>query len=763
VRILFFVFSNFFGILFMSHDIYLDANATSPCCLPPQAPPSRRWGLLRQPEQQPCDRPARQSRPRRDARARAARARRGPGRVLFTSGATEGIQTAVLSALCAVRERRAAGEMRRPADLRRHRAQGGVGKPGALEPPARHRLTLCALPVDGAGRHRLDLLRELAPRAAMVCTMAANNETGVISDLDGIAGVLRERAPRAYWMVDCVQALGKLPLDLANSRIDYAPFSGHKLYAPKGIGMLYVRDGAPYTPLMIGGGQEAGQRSGTENMAGIAALGAVLAALEEGGVLPQPRRAGRDARAPGGALREAFPGIVFNAPFELALPTTLNFAVPDMASKELLDLFDAAGVRVSAGSACSAAKAAPSYVLEAMGLPAWRTSGAVRLSFGPLASERSSMKPARASAAAARRRGGRRWRLRRTSAATARPAAGELRGPPRLDPVRPRSQRLRGDRSAGRHGGADRGPGPRPAACARWPCWVPARCGRAPTPAPCCARPSAWTPARRARSAGRATALSSRWPTAARRRRSRSAARCWCAGGRASMGAAPSTCWAARLTAGSAPQRCAWPSSAGRDGGRRRTGVARLIDGGTVLCHGADIGGAPCATAEGLCKAAQRRRRRCSRCAGPPGRLPARARGRAAGGRARSLRAGCGRHEPARPRGAGGAAVAPGRASRPLLAAPHRPLVFVCRSGNRSARAALCLQRLGHRAGLEPGRRAGAGRRAGSLQPYKPPVVVRRALRRRVLWRTRDKRPPAVAASRYTSVHPGMPHGNLIP
>jgi len=143
-------------------------------------------------------------------------------------------------------------------------------------------LTLHALPVDASGRHRLDILRDLAPRAAMVCTMAANNETGTISDLDGIARVLVDAGGGAYWMVDCVQALGKLPLDLANTRIDYAPFSGHKLHAPKGIGMLYVRDGAPYTPLMIGGGQEGGQRSGTENMAGIAALGAVLAALEEG-------------------------------------------------------------------------------------------------------------------------------------------------------------------------------------------------------------------------------------------------------------------------------------------------------------------------------------------------------------------------------------------------------------------------------------------------------------------------------------------------
>jgi rhodanese-related sulfurtransferase len=217
--------------------------------------------------------------------------------------------------------------------------------------------------------------------------MAANNETGAISDLDGIARVLRESGSKAYWMVDCVQALGKLPLDLANTRIDYAPFSGHKLHAPKGIGILYVRDGAPYTPLMIGGGQEGGQRAGTENMAGIAALGAVLAALEEGTTFRGHAElaALRDRLA--AALCDAFPAIVFNAPFEHTLPTTLNFAVPGVSSKDLLDLFDAAGVRVSAGSACSAKKAAPSYVLDAMGLPLWRSGGAVRLSIGPLADD----------------------------------------------------------------------------------------------------------------------------------------------------------------------------------------------------------------------------------------------------------------------------------------------------------------------------------------------------------------------------------------
>jgi rhodanese-related sulfurtransferase len=217
--------------------------------------------------------------------------------------------------------------------------------------------------------------------------MAANNETGVVSDLAAIEALLAQCAPAALWMVDSVQALGKLRLDLAATRIDYAPFSGHKLYAPKGIGMLYVREGAPYTPLMVGGGQEGGQRSGTENMAGIAALGAVLEALEDGAAFRTHGELAAFRERLAGALRAAFPGIVFNMPFAHSLPTTLNFSVQGLGGKQLLDVFDAAGVRVSSGSACSAAKAAPSYVLEAMGLPAWRSGAAVRMSLGPMVDE----------------------------------------------------------------------------------------------------------------------------------------------------------------------------------------------------------------------------------------------------------------------------------------------------------------------------------------------------------------------------------------
>lgn len=322
------------------------------------------------------------------ARASARRVLGAPtGRLIFLSGATEGIQTAVLSALSALKKRRDEDGDAAPR-LLLHGATEHKAVPEAL----RHwnallglDLPVLAIPVGADGRHDLAWLREHAPRAGLVCTMAANNETGVVSDLDGIAAALA--GSPALWMVDSVQALGKLPLALQARGIDYAPFSGHKLYAPKGIGLLYVREGAPFTPLMAGGGQEGAARSGTENMAGIAAMGAVFSAIEEGrSFRPAQTLAAYRARF-ASALEEAFPGLQFNAPTERCLPTTLNFSVPGCSARLLLDLFDAAGVRVSGGSACGASRAQPSHVLEAMGLPAWRTASAVRLSFGPAVDE----------------------------------------------------------------------------------------------------------------------------------------------------------------------------------------------------------------------------------------------------------------------------------------------------------------------------------------------------------------------------------------
>ena len=309
----------------------------------------------------------------------------GDGQLIFMSGATEGIQTAVFSALMDIRQRKARGES--VGRLLVYGATEHKAVPQALmhwNAVLGLDLEVRALPVCGHGQHDLELLAQWLGDTALLCTMAANNETGVVSDLVGIERLIHAHHPGVLWLVDCVQALGKLPLKLRHTRMDYATFSGHKLYGPKGIGLLYVRAGSPYTAMMAGGGQEAGLRAGTENMPGIAAWGAVMKALLEGRTFQSGSRLMAHREQLARALATAFPGVVFNAPFSLAVPTTLNFSVPGLSSNTLLALFDAAGVRISAGSACSAAKAEPSYVLVAMGLPEWQTTSAVRLSFGPL-------------------------------------------------------------------------------------------------------------------------------------------------------------------------------------------------------------------------------------------------------------------------------------------------------------------------------------------------------------------------------------------
>jgi cysteine sulfinate desulfinase/cysteine desulfurase-like protein/rhodanese-related sulfurtransferase len=303
------------------------------------------------------------------------------GRIVFTSGATEAIQTAVFSALLAIRKRD-------PAQGSPRFLLHGATEHKAVQEALHHwndvlglQLEVLAIPVRSDGRHDLDWLRAHVADAGLVCTMAANNETGVISDLDGIASAIAQ-AP-ALWLVDGVQALGKLTLDLLRRKIHYACFSGHKLYSPKGIGLLYLSDDAPLTPLLAGGGQEGELRAGTENMAGIAALGAVLQALEEGKVFKDPQTLASYRSKIVSALQRAFPGVVFNAPESISLPTTLNFSVPGLSSKVLQDLFDAAGMRVSSGSACSASIPEPSPVLLAMGLSRLQAESAVRMSFGP--------------------------------------------------------------------------------------------------------------------------------------------------------------------------------------------------------------------------------------------------------------------------------------------------------------------------------------------------------------------------------------------
>ncbi len=309
----------------------------------------------------------------------------GEGRIVFTSGATEAIETGVFSALCALRESNAGqtlGDRLLLYGSTEHKAV-----PQALQ----HWNNLLgmgcrvvAIPVDCSGLLDLDFLRDHMEQTAVLCTMAVNNETGVIQNLGAIGEVVAAYSHSVAWLADCVQAVGKVDLNLSDTLVDYAPISGHKLYAPKGVGALYVRAGAPLTPLLAGGGQEGGARGGTENLPGVAALAAVL-----GELLDPDSDVFSDGRTLEGfrdqiiaSLQKAFTKVVFNTPFEHAVPTTINFAVAGFTSKELLDLFDAAGIRVSSGSACGSALVG-SYVLDAMGLPMWRSEGAIRLSFGP--------------------------------------------------------------------------------------------------------------------------------------------------------------------------------------------------------------------------------------------------------------------------------------------------------------------------------------------------------------------------------------------
>ncbi|MCL1142277.1 aminotransferase class V-fold PLP-dependent enzyme [Shewanella gaetbuli] len=308
------------------------------------------------------------------------------GNVIFTSGATEGIQTAILSALVSARTR-----------LKNHQENGqdyhllyGATEHKAVPESLKHwnnllgiNAKVTAIPVDHKGELDHDFIASHANKALMICTMAVNNETGVFQDLSALEKTIRQANPDVYWMVDCVQALGKMALNLAKTTIDYAPFSGHKLYAPKGIGFIYIRQNAPFTPFIAGGGQESGLRSGTENLPGMAAINVIFdQLLKTDSCFASQAKLLQYRQQLAETLTQAFPQIVFNHHFDNSVPTTLNFAIKGFSSKEMMDLFDAANIRVSSGSACSS-KVTRSFVLDAMGLPAWQSESAIRLSFGP--------------------------------------------------------------------------------------------------------------------------------------------------------------------------------------------------------------------------------------------------------------------------------------------------------------------------------------------------------------------------------------------
>jgi len=295
--------------------------------------------------------------------------------IIFTSCGTESDSTAILSALKTHPERKEIITT-------------------AIEHPAI--LTLCThlekegykihiLKVDEKGR--LDLLeyaKLLSDQVAVVSVMWANNETGTLFPVERMAALANEAG--VLFHTDAVQAVGKLPIDLKNSRIDMLSLSGHKLHAPKGIGVLYLKRGVRFRPLLRGGHQERGRRAGTENAASIIALGkACEQAMEamqfentEVKRLRDRLEAGILARVP----RAFATGDVTNR-----LPNTSNIAFEFIEGEAILLLLNKFGIAASSGSACTSGSLEPSHVMRAMGIPYTAAHGTIRFSLSRYSTE----------------------------------------------------------------------------------------------------------------------------------------------------------------------------------------------------------------------------------------------------------------------------------------------------------------------------------------------------------------------------------------
>ncbi len=288
--------------------------------------------------------------------------------IVFTSCGTESDSTAILSALKAQPDRKEiiTTEVEHPAVLT---LCDYLEKDG---------YTIHKLKVDGKGRLNLDAYRALlSDKVAIVSVMWANNETGTIFPVEEMAEMAH--ATGVMFHTDAVQAVGKIPLDLKNTKITMLSVSGHKLHAPKGIGVLYLRRGTRYRPLLRGGHQERGRRAGTENAASIVALGkaAELAMqhLEEENTRV---KALRDRLEQG--ILEVVPNAFVTGDETNRLPNTANIAFEYIEGEGILLMLNKAGIAASSGSACTSGSLEPSHVMKAMGIPYTAAHGTVRFS-----------------------------------------------------------------------------------------------------------------------------------------------------------------------------------------------------------------------------------------------------------------------------------------------------------------------------------------------------------------------------------------------
>jgi cysteine desulfurase len=245
---------------------------------------------------------------------------------------------------------------------------------------ARVGFEIVEVPVDAHGVVRLDALRDaLTTDTALVSIMAANNETGVLEPIAEIGRLIRERCPTALFHTDATQAVGKIPINLAGywEDVDLLSFSAHKFHGPKGIGGLYIRPGVELEPMLFGGGQENGLRSGTTNTPALAGLAvAVSEASNLNFDFILELRSILESR-----LLNAIPGVIIHSGQAPRLPNTSCFSVPGKLGASIVEDLAASGIIVGSGSACSAGAIRPPKTLVAMGIAHEIATSALRVSF----------------------------------------------------------------------------------------------------------------------------------------------------------------------------------------------------------------------------------------------------------------------------------------------------------------------------------------------------------------------------------------------
>ena len=288
--------------------------------------------------------------------------------IVFTSGGTEANNLAIRGVTEA-----------RPDH--RHLVTSVIEHPATASPChwlERHGYRISWIGVEADGRVRVDeVTTALVPHTALVTVMHANNETGVVQPIADIARAAQHHGAIVH--TDAAQSIGKIPVDVQTLGVDLLSVAGHKLYAPKGVGALFVRRGTPLAPFVLGAGHERGIRPGTENVASIVGLGvACESACRDMAAWTARVHQLRDELWR--RLREQVPGIALNGHVDQRLPNTLNVRFPVVSGTELLAATPE--IAASTGSACHDGQESASAVILAMGVPAAEAVGTVRLTLG---------------------------------------------------------------------------------------------------------------------------------------------------------------------------------------------------------------------------------------------------------------------------------------------------------------------------------------------------------------------------------------------